>query len=416
MYKYAMNIGIITYALKVGGVETYIETLTSYFLSTGHLVDIIETVSKGQQSDDFRKKGFNVKTILINPFENKYTFGSRLVRQLEKYDVLLLNHVPFVHSILGLLPENTLVFPILHNDLNVFYDVVLLNQSQWNKIVCVSPALEIILKEQMKINPESIETITNGIDVRKFYEDKIENSITQYNLNILYVGRIEEKQKGVLLLPAIMEKIVSINANVYLKIIGDGPSLPSLIKLVSRLKLEANIHFLGKKQHDATLIEIHNADILIMPSYYEGLGLVYLEAMGQATVPIVSNLKNNTDLIIRNGENGYLCNIGDVDCFAETIINLAKNRKLLKTISYEAWKTAQNSLSYEVMGEKYLDIIYFCRNNNTIKRSNKIEYIKYGHLPHFVDILIRYFSKIPKIIFTTILIFEKRIFNAFSRL
>jgi glycosyltransferase involved in cell wall biosynthesis len=412
----SMKIGIVTYALKVGGVETYIKTLATYFLSTGQTVDIIETVSKGQQSDDFKNEGFNVSTILINIFENQYSFANRLANELQRYDVLILNHVPFVHSILGLLNNNTIILPILHNDLKIFYDTVLLNKSQWNKIICVSPALESVLKNKMNLDDKDIITITNGINVRKFCKEKIEKNNIEKPLAILYVGRIEDKQKGVLLLPIIMQNVISKNTNVSLKIIGDGPSLPALNKLISKLELNSTIELLGKHTHIETLHKIYEADILIMPSYYEGLGLVYLEAMAQATVPIVSNLRNNTDLIIKNGKNGYLCNIGDVDCFAETILELEKNRKILKKISYEAWKTARDFLSHEVMGKKYMETIYSCINQNTVKRTNKIEYIQYGHLPYFIILLIQFFNRIIKVLFKIKFILSKRIFNAISRI
>jgi glycosyltransferase involved in cell wall biosynthesis len=389
----------VTYALQVGGLETYIDTLATQFLALGYEAHIIETVSKGNQSDYFREKGFNVQTILISMLESQYNFALRLANELNTYDVLILNHVPFVHSLLGLLNRNVIVLPILHNDIAAFYDEVMLNNSQWNKIICVSPALEIVLKEKMVLKDEKKAiTILNGVHVIPSCIKKIEKLRSKSNFELVYVGRIEDTQKGVLLLPEIIKKVIANNSNILLKIIGDGPSFELLQKEIIRLDLKNQIQLLGKKTHYEALTEIHNADALIMPSYYEGLGLVYLEAMAQATVPIVSNLKNNTNLLISHEKNGYLCTIGDIDCFAKSIAKLAGDRDLLRSMSYEAWKIASDTLSDDIMVRKYLEIISYCRNNNEIKRSNKIDRTLLGDLPYSPNILVRPIRKVLRLL------------------
>ncbi len=392
-----MNIGIITYSLKTGGVETYIETLATFFSSQGNVVDIIETISKGEQSDFFRSREFNVKTILIHPFESKYQFAHRLSKYLKKYDVLILNQVPFIHFLLGLLPKHTVTLPILHNNIDEFFNTVVLNKGQWNKIICVSPALEETLKVKKGLNNNEVVTIINGIKVENSWPRKSENHSNNNALKLLYVGRIENKQKGVLLLPKIIKKVAqNIDKKFSLEIIGDGPSFSLLKKEIAKLGLEKFIFLLGRKKHKDVLLKIRNSDILIMPSYYEGQGFVYIEAMGQGTVPIVSNLKNNTDLIVSNGKNGFLCEIGDCDCFSNYILMLQQDRERLRKMSYQAWKTASEHLSVELMTKKYMNVINEARLNNVINRSNKIENITNGHLPYFLVIVVEFFFKVTR--------------------
>lgn len=382
-----MNIGIITYSIKIGGVETVIETLSKNFISQGHSVEIIETVSKGEQSDSFRNKGFNVHTILIDSFETKNDFAIRLATSLYKYDVLILNAVPFVHNILGLLKAETVVLPILHNDISDFYDTVVLNRKQWDKVICVSYALEKKLKKLKNLDSNEVTTILNGIDVDKTFPQKIEKKSKK--IEIIYVGRIEDKQKGVLLLPQIIKKVVkNIEDEIVLKIIGNGPSLSRLKKESKELEVDKYISFLGEKSHGEVLKNMRESDILIMPSYYEGLGLVYLEAMAQGVIPLASNLKDNTDLIISHGENGFLCEIGDVDCFAQQIISIVSNRKDIESISYKAWETAYNSLSVEIMTQNYLSLIDDVINSKITTRSKEIKKIPFGNLPYILTQII----------------------------
>ncbi len=389
-----MYIGIITYYLDIGGVEVVIEMLSKHLIEQGHQVEIIETLSKGRESDTFKSKGFSVKTITIHSLESQNHFAKRLANSLKKYDVLLLNNVPFVHYLLGLLREETIVLPILHNNIDEFYHNVLLNKNQWDSIVCVSPILEKLFKEMKQFNNEKIETIPNGIHVTQHYPKKTKK--TTNKISLLFVGRIEEKQKGVLLLPKIISKVLEEkNKNrIHLKIIGEGESLKTLKQAVKKAKLSRYISFLGSLEHDNVLKEIHKADILIMPSYYEGQGLVYLEAMAQGTIPIVSNLKNNTNLVIQHKKNGFLCPIGDIDCFAEQILYLLDNPQEISSISKEAWNTAYTSLRSEIMAEKYLKLIDRLKKNRTIVRSKRLEKIPYGELSYILVKIINLINKI----------------------
>ena len=375
-----MYIGIITYYLDIGGVEVVIEMLSKHLIEQGHQVEIIETVSKGTESDNFKNKGFSVKTITINSLESKNHFAKRLANSLKKYDVLLLNNVPFVHYLLGLLKQETIVLPVLHNNIDESYHNTLLNQKQWDSIICVSSALEKRFKEIQQLNNKKITTIQNGVNVPQNYPKKRQKTTDE--ISLLFVGRIEERHKGVLLLPKIISKVLEekhIN-KIHLKIIGEGESLKTLKEAVKKAKLSRYISFLGSREHDNVLKEMHQADILIMPSYNEGQGLVYLEAMAQGTIPLVSNLKNNTDLVIQHKKNGFLCPIGDINCFAEQILYLLDNPQEISAISKEAWNTAYTSLSSEIMAKKYLELIDRVKENRTIVRSNRLETVSYTHL------------------------------------
>ena len=378
-----MRIGIVTYSLNVGGVETVMEILANHFSSQKHYIEFVETLSTGEASNHFKEKGFLVKTITIQVFETRNAFAIRLANALKLYDVLILNNVPFVHYLIGLLKEETIVLPILHNDIDEFYKNILINQQQWDTSICVSHALEEKFKMMKKIDENKLITINNGVKVSDIYPKKIEKNFKK--IEILFVGRIENQQKGVLLLPEIIQKVIQDSSDhVHLKVIGEGPSLSLLKKITKASHVEDYISFLGSLKHQQVLKEMNHADILLMPSYYEGQGLVYLEAMAQGLIPIVSNLKNNTDLVIAHQKNGFLCPIGDSDAFAKEICYLIQYPEKISKISKEAWKTAHTSLSSNVMAQKYINLISDLKKNRKIIRSHTLIKIPYGNLPQFL--------------------------------
>lgn len=76
-------------------------------------------------------------------------------------------------------------------------------------------------------------------------------------------------------------------------------------KMISDLKLQANVEIKGHvsdKARDSLLTE---ADILLIPSSHEGFGIAYIEAMGYGTIP-VAGISGGASEIINNGENGFL--------------------------------------------------------------------------------------------------------------
>lgn len=386
-----MKIGIVTYALYIGGVEIAIETLTKHFLKLGLSVDIIEVSKRGTQAQSFIEKGYSVKTILIKPFETRNNYAKRLAKEFNKYDILILNNVPFVHYMLGLLNSKTTILPILHNVSQESYNNLLINNKEWNKVICVSHTLEKSLIDKKEINPNKIVTIPTGVDVPSSFP-KIDTKKDYFSL--LYVGRIDDESKGVLLLPKIIKKVLqNQEEEIELKIVGDGPSKVALEKEIKNSNLSNYIKCLGSLPHAQATKEMQKADLLIMPSYHEGQGLVYLEAMAQGLIPLVSNLKDNTNLVIKDAKNGFLCPIGDIECFSDKIIYLLNHKEQIAQISKEAWITAQNELSSQVMAKRYTKLIEDLKNQQ-IKRSNKLEKIPFGNLPNFLYQIIHLFIRV----------------------
>lgn len=81
------------------------------------------------------------------------------------------------------------------------------------------------------------------------------------------------------------------------------------------------------------LMESHHC--LALPSFYEGFGIVYLEAMGFG-VPLIASTAGAVPEVINDGTEGFLVHPGDVAGLAEAIGRLIRDRSLLETMSLAA--------------------------------------------------------------------------------
>jgi exopolysaccharide production protein ExoY len=136
-------------------------------------------------------------------------------------------------------------------------------------------------------------------------------------LNLLFIGRFD-RQKGLdLLLDAWSDLRLK---NVHLWIIGDA-TLGSRIKIPSL----PNVHVLGWIKHEEIDSYIQSFDAIIVPSRWEALGLVALEAMRNGRAVIASRIGGLQELVMDN-VNGVLFESGDRDAMISAIAQLDKQR------------------------------------------------------------------------------------------
>lgn len=101
---------------------------------------------------------------------------------------------------------------------------------------------------------------------------------------------------------------------------------------------------------------MHQADVFCMISHDETFGLVYIEAMAAGCITIASR-EDGFDGIIKDGDNGFLCEAGNVEELT-SIINKISNldRSDLKRISENAIKTANEMTDSKVSASYIKDV------------------------------------------------------------
>lgn len=132
---------------------------------------------------------------------------------------------------------------------------------------------------------------------------------------IVQVSRLMHEKKGQhILIQAISKLVLAGYDNVEVDFIGEGESLQYLKDLSVSLGIDRYINFLGAKDQFYIFNNLHNYDLFVQPSIYEGFGLTVAEAMA-AKVPVLVSANQGPMEIIDNGRYGYYFKSADSnDC------------------------------------------------------------------------------------------------------
>lgn len=130
---------------------------------------------------------------------------------------------------------------------------------------------------------------------------------------------------------------------------GDGPDRAGLAALASQLGLDDRVTFLGYRQDVQKLIAA--ADLVVLPSLYEGLPLVILEAMAGAK-PVVASRIPGIQEIVTEGVDGILFDPGDPRDLARGIEAILTDPDQARRIGAAARQTVARRFSAEAMGDR----------------------------------------------------------------
>ena len=142
--------------------------------------------------------------------------------------------------------------------------------------------------------------VYNGVDPVLFSPDSRPSTA----LKILSVGNLIPIKGHDLLIRAVGALIPEF-PNLSLEIIGEGPELSRLRTLAASLQITDRVSFMGKRSRHQVAEAMRQCTIFALPSKYEGLGCVYLEAMATGK-PVVGCRGQGIAEIIQHGSNGFL--------------------------------------------------------------------------------------------------------------
>jgi len=178
-----------------------------------------------------------------------------------------------------------------------------------------------------------------------FLTDTNEKKFSVEIKRIIYVGALIKRKNPTSLIYA-LDKVYP-NKNFSLTFIGQGSEKKRMKKIIRELKLISNIHFLGHISREEVSKEIEASESFIMISENETFGLVYLEAMANEGI----------DGVIKDGENGFLCEAGNVIELTNIIRKINSLSITEKNIiSSKAIEAAANLTDFKA-AKKYLDAV-----------------------------------------------------------
>jgi glycosyltransferase involved in cell wall biosynthesis len=124
--------------------------------------------------------------------------------------------------------------------------------------------------------------------------------------------------KGFRMLVKIVPQLLSLNQFYRLVIVGDGPDMPVLQKMVKMLSLDRKVYLVGRKSHEEVSMYLAAADLFVLNTGYEGFSHQLLEAMAHR-VPVISTTVGGNREVIDQGRHGILIRYNDEFNLVQTI-------------------------------------------------------------------------------------------------
>jgi glycosyltransferase involved in cell wall biosynthesis len=244
------------------------------------------------------------------------------VRELTREQRVDLIHahgpLPCGHAAMLLSRELNIPFVVSVHGLDVFSDVQVGGKAgKWcrrisrraysasRRVICISEHVREQVLEGMGRSCRT-SVVYNGVDPEFF--SPTDNPASDVPV-ILSIGNLIPIKGHELLIRA-QAALTSEFPELRLEIIGDGPELAHLQSLAQQLQVFDRIHFLGRQSRSEVVAAMRRCTIFALPSRYEGLGCVYLEAMSTGKL-VIGCREQGIAEIIQHGSNGFLVGPGN---------------------------------------------------------------------------------------------------------
>jgi glycosyltransferase involved in cell wall biosynthesis len=239
-------------------------------------------------------------------------------------------------------------FTIGHNNENTFYLPVKHYHSFLTNAIGVSHQICNEYIKHCHMSEDKVEWIPYGVEVA----EELTPSVSTEGLKIVYVGRIEEVQKRVPDLVKVISELYRNCVPFTMSIVGDVPYMP---ELKATLKDEIDkkvVQIRGWLEKEKVLKELKASDVFVLTSSFEGFSIALTEAMANGCCPVVTDIPSGSQQLIKDGENGRLLKVGDIQGFVKVLTGLSSDKVLLTQMRKAAWETGK-TYSIERMADHY---------------------------------------------------------------
>lgn len=188
-----------------------------------------------------------------------------------------------------------------------------------------------VLKEAADYKAKNITKIPIPININPFLGILRENSCADKKLAILFVGQIK-KIKGIDNLVKVLDFLYK-EKKLHPKLLITGkvtnPKDENFFEEIKKLSQGLDVEFLGEVPHWEIEKIYEKADIFILPSYSEALGMTIMEAMASG-LPVVSSDVSGPRDLVEDGRTGFLVEPGNLKMLSERLIFLLSDSELRK--------------------------------------------------------------------------------------
>ncbi|MBN1104219.1 MAG: glycosyltransferase family 4 protein [Deltaproteobacteria bacterium] len=226
--------------------------------------------------------------------------------------------------------------------------------SHWcDRMIFISqPLIDWALREKVTVEEKTVK-IYSGIELSRFLPvPEAERARLRKKWGIgtedLVIGMVSKlwEGKGHVTLIKAFQGLREEMGNTRLVIAGEGYLRQSLVKQVERMGLAGSVLFTGFLSNPAEIIAVF--DVAVLPSLFEGMGRVLLEAMAMEK-PVVASRTGGIPDLVEHGVNGFLVNPGDVSDLRAALSKILKDRNLALRMGREGRKRIGNDFSADQM-------------------------------------------------------------------
>jgi len=202
---------------------------------------------------------------------------------------------------------------------------------------------------------DKVVVISNGIDPRKVIHTEAEvTEGKKESPNVLSVSNLV-LSKGIDLNTRAIAFLQEQYPNLRYEVVGSGPEEKRLRGLARRLGIESRVKFLGRRPHDQVLEHMAACTVFSLPSWNEGFGIVYLEAMALGK-PVIGCQGEGIEDFVDHGKTGLLVRRRDINGLVEALGFLLSHPEEAKAMGERARRLVLENYTWERNAEKTIEV------------------------------------------------------------
>jgi glycosyltransferase involved in cell wall biosynthesis len=225
-------------------------------------------------------------------------------------------------------------------------------------IITISKYSQAKILEHYGVAEEKIRIVPNGVDTETFQPSDWMAAKKQFNLGqeptVLFIGSLTAR-KGLPYLVEAAKKVVKQKSNVKFLLVGSGPLRKQIEASVASAGLSSNFVFHGNIPQSQLASAYNAADVFVLPSLQEGQGIVLLEAQACGK-PVVAFGVGGAKEAVKNGESGFLLELGDIEGLADRLLKLLGDDVLRQKMGAVGRRFVSENYTWDLCAERMLKI------------------------------------------------------------
>lgn len=221
-----------------------------------------------------------------------------------------------------------------------------------DEIVALSDYTADRIAKEYTINRDRITRIPFPIDTDTFSPDGPRKPLNESGPVVLFVGRLNDPRKNIPFLLRSFAIVARSHPDVSLYLIGASPN-QDMIALVRRLGIADRVEFIEFVEHEKLPVYYRSADIFVIPSHQEGLGIVGLEAMACGTPVISTRCGGPEDYVVEN-ETGYLVPTSDSHKMSDRLKSLIQDSQTRNRLGTTARQKIEHEYASTIVEPKLI--------------------------------------------------------------